>query len=1002
MSKLSPEQWQALSPYLDRALELADDERSAWLAALRSEHPAVASQLEMLLGELRALHEEGFLEEKTPHLPRGQGLAGQELGVYTLISQIGHGGMGTVWLAERNDGRFERRVAIKMLNIALMGKGGEERFKREGRILGRLTHPHIAELIDAGVSSTGEPFLVLDYVDGEPIDRYCDQNGLDIPARIRLFLDALEGVAHAHAHHIVHRDLKPSNILVRTDGEAKLLDFGIAKLLECDGKNAEAPLTVEGGGAMTPEYAAPEQLKGEAVTAATDVYAAGVLLYVLLTGQHPAGAVPHTPARLIEAILDTEPPRPSDIVARTRPNQETAVANAGKRATTPDKLAKLLRGDLDTMIGKALKKNPQERYSSIEALAADLQRYLRYEPISARPDAIAYRAGKFVRRHWSSMTAVLLVAAALVGTAIVTWLYPRRLVPLPQFNQRKLTANAQDSPVLDAAISPDGKYLGYADQQGIHLQLVATRVAQSVALPPSVQPDTASWAFGSWFPDSVRFIASVSAPGSPSTVWSIPAAGGEAQKIAEVEDMLGGGSVSPDGSNIAYQRLRSIGGAREIWLMDSHGESAHKILTAESQATITGVVWSPAGNRLAYRYRRHKADRIEIMVQSCDLGGSAITTILLDNHLMDNHLGAFIWTPSGRFIYSRNTELGSAESDNLWELKVDAKNGTPQSEARQLTDWSGFSVYSFSITEDGKQLAFLRGNDHSSVFVGDLGGNDRPLVNTRRLTLDDNYNIPSAWMPNSREVIFSSQRATYRLIYRQSLDPGSSAELITSGGNANFYLARLSPDGASILLEGAAVGVRLGLYRVELAGGVPQRLFDTGGFVLFSCSNKAANLCVFGKPSASKDELVVFRFDPVGGPGAELARIPLEAGTSADIGFDYAWQLSPDGSRIGIVKRHGNQIRLVPLRGGEATTITVKGFPDLLDMNWAVDSKSMFVSTVQAGGSMLLRVAPNGDAQPIWEQQQSALTWGIPSPDGRHLAIIGASSEANVWMIGNF
>ena len=198
--------------------------------------------------------------------------------------------MGTVWLAERNDGRFERRVAVKVLNIALMGKGGEERFKREGRILGRLTHPHIAELIDAGVSPAGQPFLVLEYVEGDHIDRYCDQHRLDVRARVRLFLDALHAVAQAHANLIVHRDLKPSNILVRTDGQAKLLDFGIAKLLEGDGQTGESPLTLEGGRAMTPEYAAPEQLKGEAVTTATDVYASGVLLYVLLTGQHPAGA----------------------------------------------------------------------------------------------------------------------------------------------------------------------------------------------------------------------------------------------------------------------------------------------------------------------------------------------------------------------------------------------------------------------------------------------------------------------------------------------------------------------------------------------------------------------------------------------------------------------------------------------------------------------------------------------------------------------------------------
>jgi len=999
MSKLSPDQWQALSPHLDEALEMTDDERSTWLSSLQRENPTLAYQLEILLREHRLLSEEGFLEANALEWPAGPGLAGQILGVYTLVSQIGHGGMGTVWLAERSDGRFERRVAVKVLNIALMGKGGEERFKREGRILGRLTHPHIAELIDAGVSLAGQPFLVLEYVEGDHIDRYCDQNHLDVRSRVRLFLDVLRAVAQAHANLIVHRDLKPSNILVRTDGQAKLLDFGIAKLLECEGQSGEAPLTLDGGRALTPEYAAPEQLKGEAVTAATDVYASGVLLYVLLTGQHPAGAGPHTPAGLVKAILDTEPPRPSEIVVRTLTNEEASVTNARRRGTTSDKLAKLLRGDLDTIVAKALQKNPRERYASIKAFADDLQRYSRHEPISARPDAIAYRAGKFVRRHRNSVAAALLAMVALIGTALFPWFFPRRPESLPQYNQRKLTANAQDSPVLNAAISPDGKYLGYADQQGIHLQLVETKAAQILPLLPGVQAGTALWAFGSWFPDSTRFIASASVPGRPSTLWLIPILGGEAQKLAEVEDMFGGGTVSPDGSGIAYQRVRSSDGAREIWVMGSNGESPHKILTAESQATFQAIAWSPAGNRLAFRSRRDRSNRIEIKVQSCDLRGADVTTILLDNHLNR----AFTWTPSGRFIYSRNTERGSSEADNLWELQVDTKKGTPQGEARQLTDWSGFSVYNLSATADGKQLVFLRVNDHSSVFVGDLAGKESRLANFRRLTLDDNYNIPSAWTPDSREVIFSSEQATNRQMYRQAIDPGSAPELLSPAANTNFYLARLSPDGAWILLEGEPLASRkMGLYRVDPKGGAPQRIFDIEGFVEFSCSNKAANLCVFGRPSADKSELVVASFDPLGGPGKELVRIPLEAGSSADLGFDYWWQLSPDGSRIAIVKLHSHEIRVVPLRGGQTRTITVKGFPDLLHLEWANDSQSMFVSTFEPGGASLLRLALNGDALPIWHQPQSKTTWGFPSPNGRHLAIMGSNSESNVWIINNF
>lgn len=421
MSTLSPEQWQALSPYLDQALAMTDEERAAWLLSLSEQTPALGAQLRELLDEHRALAQEGFLEQGPVPLPGAPGLAGQTIGAYTLLSQIGQGGMGSVWLAERSDGRFERRVAVKFLNIALIGRGGEERFKREGSILGRLAHPHIAELVDAGVSSAGQPYLVLEHVEGDHIDRYCDQRTLGVEARVRLFLDVLVAVAHVHANLIVHRDLKPSNVLVRNDGQVKLLDFGIAKLLEGEGQDGAATLlTIEGGRAMTPEYAAPEQLRGEPVTTATDVYALGVLLYVLLTGQHPAGTGPHTPADLVKAIVDTEPTRPSDTVAPTRAKAEITTTNATRRATTPEKLSRLLRGDLDTIVAKALKKAPQERYSSVTALGDDLGRYLRNEPISARPDTVAYRAAKFVRRHRTAVAlaalAVIAAVAGLVGT----------------------------------------------------------------------------------------------------------------------------------------------------------------------------------------------------------------------------------------------------------------------------------------------------------------------------------------------------------------------------------------------------------------------------------------------------------------------------------------------------------------------------------------------------------------------------------------------------------
>ena len=394
---LSRERWEAVSAHLDDAMDMADPEREAYLAELRRQRPQVAADLEELLAVRRAVDAAGFLEGavELPPVPAAT-LAGQTFGAYTVVSQIGEGGMGSVWLARRSDGRFEGEAALKLLNASFIGRAGEERFKREGSILARLAHPHIARLVDAGVSPAGQPYLVLEHVEGERIDAYCDGRGAGLPARLVLFLEVLAAVAHAHANLIVHRDIKPSNVLVGSDGGVKLLDFGIAKLIEEDGAGQATELTHEGGRAMTPEYAAPEQVTGGAITTATDVYALGILLYVLLTGRHPAEADRRSTADLVRSIVEIEPRRPSD-----------AVADDGRR--------RILRGDLDTIVLRALKKNPQERYPSVTALAEDVRRYLARKPISARPDTLAYRAARFLQRHARAVAAAAAVAALLAG-----------------------------------------------------------------------------------------------------------------------------------------------------------------------------------------------------------------------------------------------------------------------------------------------------------------------------------------------------------------------------------------------------------------------------------------------------------------------------------------------------------------------------------------------------------------------------------------------------------
>lgn len=421
MSRISRDDWKALRPLLEEGLLLPPRERSVWIRQRRIDQPELADALEELLVLDARLDEESFLAEKQLlELPPETTLAGQALGPYVLVRPLGAGGMGSVWLARRNDGRFEGVVAIKFLNLAVAGPVGEARFRREGSLLARLSHPNIARLLDAGVSPHSQPYLVLEHVDGETIDRWCDQRRLSVEERIRLFLQALAAVAHAHANLVVHRDIKPSNIMVANDGTVKLLDFGIAKLLEADGLGLGA-LTGSRDALMTLEYAAPEQVRSDPISTATDVYSLGVVLYRLLAGQHPTGTRNHTPADQIRAILDTNPSPLSHVVTPSGVlSREDAARLAEERATSPEKLRRLFAGDLEKVLAKALRKDAADRYPTANAFAEDLSRYLNHEPVSAVPESLGRRLKHFYRRNRSIVVSAAIVVLVLIGATIVT------------------------------------------------------------------------------------------------------------------------------------------------------------------------------------------------------------------------------------------------------------------------------------------------------------------------------------------------------------------------------------------------------------------------------------------------------------------------------------------------------------------------------------------------------------------------------------------------------
>jgi serine/threonine protein kinase/tetratricopeptide (TPR) repeat protein len=485
MSHAHRASWQSASPYLDTALDLPPAERAAWLASIRLRAPELADQIAHWLAECDAVEQGEFLEGAAVIEPTRSALTGLQLGAYRLVEPIGHGGMGSVWLAERTDGRFDGRVAVKLLNAALVGRSGEERFAREGRILGRLVHPQIARILDAGVSPIGQPYLVLEHIDGLPIDAHADRQRLSLHDRVRLFLDVLTPVAHAHANLVVHRDLKPSNVLVTPAGQVTLLDFGIARLLDAeDGHAVATRLTRDGDALLTPAYAAPEQVNRGEVSTATDVYGLGLLLYVLLAGRHPAEPWLDSPAKLLGAIVATDPPRLSARASDGDPRLSgTPPAIAAARGTTPERLRRALQGDLDTIVATALKKAPAERYASVAAFAADLRRWLAHEPIAARGDALGYRLAKFVRRNRVAVTLGTVALVALAGGAVSTWVQSTRATAERDFAMRQL-ARAESINEMNAFLLSDAAPLGQTFTAGALL----SRAEQIVNLHPVDPP----------------------------------------------------------------------------------------------------------------------------------------------------------------------------------------------------------------------------------------------------------------------------------------------------------------------------------------------------------------------------------------------------------------------------------------------------------------------------------------------------------------------------------
>jgi len=419
------QRWQHVRAILDRAIELPVSERSRFIDQNCVDDPELRDEVESLLRS----HEEAgsvFLKHPAASLttaaldPAKSSRIGCRIGVYQILTEIGHGGMGEVYRAVRADGQYEKAVAIKLVRGGYDSGLLLERFRHERQILASLDHPNIARLLDGGTTEDGIPYLVMELIEGERLDSYCDTNQLSVTQRLHLFRQICSAVQYAHQRLVIHRDLKPGNVLVTLDGVPKLLDFGIAKLIDPDSLS-ETTLVRP----MTPEYASPEQIRGEPITTASDVYSLGVVLYQLLTGRSPYPGDTRSSHQLAKAVCETDPAKPSSVVLKPIPTasedlEDTPDRLSSIREGSPAKLQRRLAGDLDNIVLKSMRKEPHQRYASVEQLAEDIRRHLEGLPVTAVKGSFAYRADKFIRRNQMGIVAGVLLAITLLGGIAAT------------------------------------------------------------------------------------------------------------------------------------------------------------------------------------------------------------------------------------------------------------------------------------------------------------------------------------------------------------------------------------------------------------------------------------------------------------------------------------------------------------------------------------------------------------------------------------------------------
>jgi eukaryotic-like serine/threonine-protein kinase len=989
---LTPERWAQIEDLFHRAAECELEIRPTFLDKECADDPELRREVEALLASEKSASDHMQAAVRSAADTVGFPLVGETISHYHIVAGLGGGGMGLVYRAE--DIKLGRQVALKFLpEESARDSAALGRFEREARSASALEHPSICPIYEFG-EHEGQPFLVMQLLDGRTLQELIasvkpEESPLPIAELLNLAIQIADGLAAAHEKGIIHRDIKPANIFVTKQGQAKILDFGLAKIAQVikiiddmsesgfpsDSEREQSlshaasgtpdPFLSRTGVAMgTAGYMSPEQARGERLDARSDLFSFGLVLYEMATGRR---AFPGDTGPVLHRAILSQSPAPIEQLNPTLP------ARLGK------------------IVGKLLEKKRDMRYQSAAEILADLHELK--EEAEHRP--------RFLR-----LTSVSVAVIVLVTTAF--WLSGRRKEPSLPPNESKLTqltVNSFENRVTGGAISPDGKYLAYSDVNGLYVKSVGTGETHSVTTPDEFKGKKVAWEVVTpgWFPDNTQFIANSHPASEDELDWSsetssiclVSVRGGQPKKL---RDHAAACSVSRDGSLIAFGANKGkFGGDREIWLMDVNGQNLRKLCESEESNSIGGLSWLPGGQRVSY----FLLNEFGLSMVSRDMNGAHPVNLLTEKE--DGSINDTSWLPDGRLLYSVN-KPGALFDWNYWTLQFNPRTGERIGKPVQMTHFKELSVNSSSVTADGKKLVFAKWTPRVTSYVGDLVAGGRHLLNLRHFPLSESSDGLGRWTSDSKATFLISDRTGTHAIYKQPFDSDVPVGPLVVPPDGTRY-ASWTPDGKWVLYLGHGNDPNKGpggqpepVLRAPPNGGSSQQLLTAAKGSLLTCGVSPSAGCVIAEPTEDRKQLIISALNPIKGRGSEFVRIALDPNDD-----NWSFDLSADGSRIAVTRTPADPIQILSVHGQPIQQIRVKGWNKILTFSWAADGKGLYVVAGVHGGHEVLYVDLKGNAYPLWENRGAAgETLAYPSPDGRHLALSGWTSSSNMWMLENF